>query len=475
MTFKDENIINSTDSDILVEEFIQKCIGPNARTPISELLTFVQNKSQHKDETKKKEWSLGYVGKVMAKLNIDSKDFWLYLVTCFPKPRIVNLLNAFAETSTKDAVIKYLGFSLSKFLLKENVSQKKKKDSGQEEIPWDTLIKIERSYSVSLISIAVNLFSFSDAEKDIQKNHAWVSILAEFTNQAIKNTKFSDQEDVKDSNCKKIMSFLSISPKECANTTVPLFLSSKAYFKDHLNSELLQISNSEFGKELSKNFNFLFPSGGNQEKKPNSNETPPPPVHKDSLQALPEDVAHSVRYFVNYLNNLISEGKNLKNEKLKDLADNDRLRSELGSTQSAISRVQSQLAQAQLHIDELQEKANYKVDKVIVNDLMKTIEALKANLETTGEKEKAAITQRDAAINEQKGLEAEIDHLKKKAPLERESAIKTELEKINNRIVLEFEALSEFMASPMSSTVPPNIKICWNIFENKLRSIAEYI
>ena len=471
MTSNDENIINSTDSDILVEEFIQKCIGPNARTPISELLTLVQNKSQHKDETKKKEWSLGYVGKVMAKLNIDSKDFWLFLVTCFPKPRIGYLLNAFAETSTKDAVNKYLGFSLSKFLLKENVSQKKKTDSGSEEIPWATLIKIERSYSVSLVSIAVSLFP--NAEKNIQKNHTWVSILAEFTYQAIKNTKISDSEDIKDLNCKKIMSFLSISPKECANTTVPLFLSSKAYFKDHLNSELLQISNSEFGKELSKNFNFLFPSGGNQEKNPNSNETPPP-VHKDILQALPENVAHSVRFFVQYLNSLISEGKSLKNEKSKDLADNDRLRSELGSTQSAISRVQSQLSEAQSYIGELQEKANYKVDKVVVNDLMKTIEALKANLETAGEKEKAAIAQRDAAINEQKGLEAEIDHMKQSAPLERASSIKSELKKINNRIVLEFEALSEFMASPMSSTIPPNIKICWNIFENKLRNIAEY-
>ena len=472
MTSKDENIINSTDSDILVEEFIQKCIGPNARTPISELLTLVQNKSQHKDETKKKEWSLGYVGKVMAKLNIDSKDFWLYLVTCFPKPRIGYLLNAFAETSTKDAVNKYLGFSLSKFLLKENVSQKKKKDSGQEEIPWATLIKIERSYSVSLVSIAVSLFPFSDAKKDIQKNHVEVSILAEFTYQAIKNTKISDSEDIKDLNCKKIMSFLSISPKECANTTVPLFLSSKAYFKDHLNSELLQISNSEFGKELSKNFNFLFPSGGNQEKNPNSNETPPP-VHKDILQALPENVAHSVRFFVQYLNSLISEGKSLKNEKSKDLADNDRLRSELGSTQSAISRVQSQLSEAQSYIGELQEKANYKVDKVVVNDLMKTIEALKANLETSGEKEKSAIAQKDAAINEQKRLQAVINHLNEKAPLERESAIKSELKKINNSICLEFDTISKFMNSSENSNILPNVKSSWNIFEKEIKRIFE--
>lgn len=130
MTSKDENIINSTDSDVLVEEFIQKCIEPNARTPISELLTLVQNKSQHKEENKKKEWSLGYISKVMAKLNIDSKDFWRIFSTCFPKPRIGNLLNAFAETSSKDAVNKYLGFSLSKFLLKANVNQKKKPIQG---------------------------------------------------------------------------------------------------------------------------------------------------------------------------------------------------------------------------------------------------------------------------------------------------------------------------------------------------------
>lgn len=471
MTSKDENIINSTDSDVLVEEFIQKCIEPNARTPISELLTLVQNKSQHKEENKKKEWSLGYISKVMAKLNIDSKDFWRIFSTCFPKPRIGNLLNAFAETSSKDAVNKYLGFSLSKFLLKANVNQKKKTDSGAEEIPWATLIKIERSYSVSLISIAVNLFS--DADKGLQKNHEWVSVCAEFTNQAIKNTKFSDSVDIKDSNCKKIMSFLSISTKDCANATVPLFLSSKAYFKDHTNSELLQISNSEFGKELSNNFKFLFPSGGNQEKIPNSIETPPPPVHKDILQALPDTVAHSVRLFVEYLNSLISESKSLINEKSKVLADNDRIRSELGSTQSAISRVQSQLSEAQSQIGELQEKANHKVEKVVVDDLMKTIEALKANLETTGDKEKAAIAQRDAAINEQKGLQAIINRMNEKAPLERESAIKAELEKLNNRIVLEFQALSEFMKSPTNSTVPPTIKICWDIFEKKLRSITE--
>lgn len=269
------------------------------------------------------------------------------------------------------------------------------------------------------------------------------------------------------------MSFLSISTKDCANATVPLFLSSKAYFKDHTNSELLQISNSEFGKELSNNFKFLFPSGGNQEKIPNSIETPPPPVHKDILQALPDTVAHSVRLFVEYLNSLISESKSLINEKSKVLADNDRIRSELGSTQSAISRVQSQLSEAQSQIGELQEKANHKVEKVVVDDLMKTIEALKANLETTGDKEKAAIAQRDAAINEQKGLQAIINRMNEKAPLERESAIKAELEKLNNRIVLEFQALSEFMKSPTNSTVPPTIKICWDIFEKKLRSITE--
>lgn len=73
---------------------------------------------------------MGYISKIMAKLNIDSKDFWRIFSTCFPKPRIGNLLNAFAETSTKDAVNKYLGFSLSKFLLKANVNQKKKPIQG---------------------------------------------------------------------------------------------------------------------------------------------------------------------------------------------------------------------------------------------------------------------------------------------------------------------------------------------------------
>jgi molybdopterin converting factor small subunit len=469
---KDENFSNLIGSDVLVEELIQKCVGPNARTPISELLLMVQNQSQHKDDTKKKEWSLGYISKVMVKLNIDSKDFWTIFSSSFPKPRVGNLLNAFAETSTKDAVNKYLGFCLSKFLLKENPSQKKKNDPGSEDLPWAALIKIERIYSVSLISVAVSVFS--DADKSLQKNHAWVSAWADFTSQAIKNTKVSDPEDVNDSNCKKLMSFLSISPKECVNSTIPLFFISRTYFKDHSNSELLQISSSELGKELTKSFKFLFSNGGNQENTANSTH-PPPPVHKDILQALPDTVAHSVRLFVEYLNSLIAENKSLKNEKSILLADNDRLRSELGFTQSAISRVQSQLSEAQSYIGELQEKASFKVDKIVADDLMKTIEALKADLESSSLKEKAAVTQRDAAINEQKGLQSVINHLKEKAPLERESAIKSELKKISDFINLEFGAVSKFMNSPETTSFPPNVKSSWNIFEKEMKRIFENI
>lgn len=470
MTSKDEHIINSNEPDISVEELIQKCCGPNAPTPKTDLLNAVQNKCQIKDDTKKKEWSLGYTSKVMAKLNIDSKDFWSFFLICFPKSRTINLLNAFAENSNKNAVNKYLGFSLSKFLLKENVNQKKKTNSGLEEIPWSTLTKIERIYSVNLISIAVNLFS--DAEKSLQKNHDWISVWAEFTNQAIKNSEFPDQEDVEDSNYKKIISFLSVSPKECTDATVPLFLSAKAYFKNNYNPELLQISNSEFGKELSKNFRFLFPSSENPENISNSIQAPPP-VHKDILQALPDTVAHSVRLFVEYLNSLISERQNLINEKSKELADNDRLRSELGSSQSAMSRTQSQLAQAQLHIDELQEQVNNKVEKVVVDELKKTIETLKANLETASDKEKTALAQRNVAINEQKGLEAEIDHMKKSAPLERASSIKSELKKINNSICLEFDAISKYMNSAENINIPPNVKSSWNIFEKEMKRIFE--
>jgi hypothetical protein len=72
------------------------------------------------------------------------------------------------------------------------------------------------------------------------------------------------------------------------------------------------------------------------------------------------------------------------------------------------------------------------------------------------------------AINEQRGLEAEIDHMKEKAPLEREYAIKYELKKITNSISLEFGTLSKFMNSS-ENNFPPNVKSCWDIFEKEIR------
>jgi molecular chaperone GrpE (heat shock protein) len=80
----------------------------------------------------------------------------------------------------------------------------------------------------------------------------------------------------------------------------------------------------------------------------------------------------------------------------------------------------------------------------------------------------------EASEQERKGLEAEIDHYHKKAPLERESAVKRELEKIENSIVLEVNAMNEMTKSTTSiCDKAEKIKICWEILAKKLPTFRQ--
>ena len=75
----------------------------------------------------------------------------------------------------------------------------------------------------------------------------------------------------------------------------------------------------------------------------------------------------------------------------------------------------------------------------------------------------------EASEQEAKRLQGVIDHYHEKAPLERESAVERELEKIANRIVLEVDAMNEMTKSTTSiCDKAEKIKICWNILANKL-------
>ena len=72
-----------------------------------------------------------------------------------------------------------------------------------------------------------------------------------------------------------------------------------------------------------------------------------------------------------------------------------------------------------------------------------------------------------------RGLQSVIDYHKNKAPLERESAIKSELKKISDFINLEFGAISKFMNSLQAENMPPNVKSSWRIFEKEMKRIFE--
>ena len=75
----------------------------------------------------------------------------------------------------------------------------------------------------------------------------------------------------------------------------------------------------------------------------------------------------------------------------------------------------------------------------------------------------------EASEQEAKRLQGVIDHYHEKAPLERESAVERELEKIANRIVLEVDAMNEMTKSTTSiCDKADKIKIVWEILANKL-------
>lgn len=80
----------------------------------------------------------------------------------------------------------------------------------------------------------------------------------------------------------------------------------------------------------------------------------------------------------------------------------------------------------------------------------------------------------EASELEGKRLQAVIDHYHKKAPLEWESAVKSELKKIKNFIALEFASISKYMNSSENINMPPNVKSSWNIFDKEMNRIFNF-
>jgi molecular chaperone GrpE (heat shock protein) len=80
----------------------------------------------------------------------------------------------------------------------------------------------------------------------------------------------------------------------------------------------------------------------------------------------------------------------------------------------------------------------------------------------------------EASEEERRALQAVIDHYHKKAPLERESAVKSELKKIKNSIELEFASISKYMNSSENINMPPNVKSSWNIFDKEMNRIFNF-
>lgn len=80
----------------------------------------------------------------------------------------------------------------------------------------------------------------------------------------------------------------------------------------------------------------------------------------------------------------------------------------------------------------------------------------------------------EASEQEAERLQGVIDHYHEKAPLERESAVERELEKIANRIVLEVDAMNEMTKSTTSiCDKAEKIKICWEILAKKLPTFRQ--
>ena len=80
----------------------------------------------------------------------------------------------------------------------------------------------------------------------------------------------------------------------------------------------------------------------------------------------------------------------------------------------------------------------------------------------------------EASEQEAERLQGVIDHYHEKAPLERESAVKSELKKIKNSIALEFASISKYMNSSENINMPPNVKSSWNIFDKEMNRIFNF-
>ncbi|MEI7489710.1 MAG: hypothetical protein WCJ72_20290 [Chryseobacterium sp.] len=80
----------------------------------------------------------------------------------------------------------------------------------------------------------------------------------------------------------------------------------------------------------------------------------------------------------------------------------------------------------------------------------------------------------EASEQERKRLQVVINHMKEKAPLDWESAVKSELKKIKNSIELEFASISKYMNSSENINMPPNVKSSWNIFDKEMNRIFNF-